>query len=299
MIMALALLATVAASCGGDDTPPGIERDRHLYRGETYTLVEYADRLALFDGDGAPVTDTALARAALHSYAWRLELNDFTAETIPTLRKVSLINGAVARAIPPSADLVAALDEIERLEVNVPLVGKVSAQDALLESYPGVAAGIALIRTFDADLNQLARNVSAVSITDAVVMDPATASERDGVELATMFGSAIPAARELKANTESVRDGVATVEEPVDRLASVLTSASATPFIGDSLAGYALVANGFAAGLDTLAGQLEGFSGELDALADQYADAIAATEQRLADDMARWLAEPYDDKWPP
>jgi hypothetical protein len=228
-----------------------------------------------------------------------LELNDFTAETIPTLRKVSLINGAVARAIPPSADLVAALDEIERLEVNVPLVGKVSAQDALLESYPGVAAGIALIRTFDADLNQLARNVSAVSITDAVVMDPATASERDGVELATMFGSAIPAARELKANTESVRDGVATVEEPVDRLASVLTSASATPFIGDSLAGYALVANGFAAGLDTLAGQLEGFSGELDALADQYADAIAATEQRLADDMARWLAEPYDDKWPP
>ena len=298
IVVGLVFLALGLSACAGDDSPPGVELARHLYQGKTYALVEYADRLALFDGEGGPVTDASLARAVLHSYAWGLEI-DSLAEHADTLRKVKLLDTTVAKTLPLSADLVAALEEIESLEANIPLVGKVSAQDALLDSYPGVADGIASIRAFDSDLNNLARNAAAVAATDDVIADATVTSELDDADLDSMFRSAIPAARELEADAESVRQGVRAVKGPVDQLASALTGASAAPIIGDSLSGYALTATLFAAGLQALAGEVDDFSGELNTLADQYEDAVGATEQRLAKDTARWLSEPHDDKWPP
>ena len=298
IIIALALLALGLSACASDDSPPGVELAWHTYQGNTYTLVEYADRLALFDDSGAPVTEEAPARAVLHSYAWRLEL-DGLAEQDAELQQVQWLDATVAKTLPLSAELVDALDEIESLEANIPLIGKVSAQDALLNAYPEFADGIALLRDFDADLNDLARNVVAIAAAVIVIVDATAASELDGASLDAVFRSAISAAHELGVDNESIIEGVAMVIDLAEQLASVLIAASDLPIIGDSLSNYALIAAQFLDSLQALAGAVTDVSGGLDTLAGQYDDAVGATEQRLDKDTARWLSEPYDDKWPP
>lgn len=58
--MTSAAVIVAVAGCGGSSDSGGKELARHTHEGETFALVEYDDRLAVFAESGQPVSGAAL-----------------------------------------------------------------------------------------------------------------------------------------------------------------------------------------------------------------------------------------------
>lgn len=147
-------------------SPVGRELAQQMHEGETYTLVEYDDRLAVFSASGPPVTDLGLADDVLRSYAWVQMLQDLDIGAMSDAVGVAQdVDDRLSGVWDASNDMVAVFDELEALSADVPLLGRVSAMDVLAETYPGVGAAADVIRSLDEELNSIGRYTGLLSAT--------------------------------------------------------------------------------------------------------------------------------------
>ena len=255
--------------------PIGKELARHDYRGETYALVEYGDDIAIFTSSGSPVNNQELAASVLSSYAWKLEFTHFdTDELAATARWVAAINDKASGVRDFTNDVVAIFDNIDSVGVDIPLIGRVSAMDALSETLQGVDEVESAIRALDSELNDLDSNAGTLtSASDRMLrLDPWNIS---GEEMDELFVEASDAAYDLANSARSVK-------KHTDILLVLLED-----FIDSDSALYEFSI------------QLSGFEYELSNLGGRLRSAHESATQARKDYMDRWLKEPHDAEWPP
>ena len=266
IVLALALLGS---------PPIGKEVARHEYMGTAYVLVKYEDDLAIFTEFGSPVNDEELASDVLSSYAWKLELADFDTDALAAAaRRVEAINDRVSGVRDFSNDVVAIFDSIDSVGVDIPLLGRLSAMDALGEALPGLDEVEDGMRALDNELNDLDSNSDTLAAAAERILhlDPWDIS---GEEMDELFVEASDAAYDLASSSRSVREQVDNVRLIVD---SITDSGSE---------------------LDGFSSQLADFEYELSTLGARLRNTHESVTQRGQDYMDRWMKEPHDAEWPP
>ena len=285
--------------CGGG-APTGREFARHVYQGETYVLVEYGDKLAMFTGSGTPVTGRSLAGDVLHSYAWKQSLDGLDIGGLTdTVDKVEEIDSRIAGVRSLSNATVDIFDELESLSADILFVGEISAMDAVREVYPGVGAAERSIRSLNSELNDFGDNAEALSQASGRAAGLKGSSDIDGNEMDRLFREAVSAAQGLESTVQSVSISVSDVREAASTLESALRDASGTPIIGGAIGGLASTAGRFESELSELTGLLGDFRGELSELSAAFQAALDSAAASHEDFMERWLEEPHDPQWPP
>ena len=172
-LVALGIIGAVVLGILGPSGPPiGREVARHTYEGNVYVLVEYGDRLAVFSGSGAPVRRQGLAEGVLRSYAWRQVIADFDTDGLANVsEKASRLDDDVSHVRSLSNDVVSLLDELEDVKARVPLLGSISAMDVIAELFPGVGDAEDVIRSLDAELNELGETAALLARASKRIAD--------------------------------------------------------------------------------------------------------------------------------
>ncbi len=285
--------------CGGG-APTGRELAQHFYQGETYVLVEYGDKLAMFSGSGAPVTSRSLAGDVLHSYAWKQSLDGLDIGGLTdTVDKIEEVDSRIAGVRSLSNATVDIFDELESLSADILFVGEISAMDAVREVYPGVGAAERSIRSLNSELNDFGDNAKALSQASGRAAGLKGSSDIDGDEMDRLFREAVSAAQGLESTVQSVSSSVSDVREAASTLESALRDASGTPIIGGAIGGLASTPGRFSSELSELTGLLADFRGELSELSAAFQAALDSAAASHEGFMERWLEEPHDSQWPP
>ena len=279
------------------ETPPGKELAQQVHEGETYTLVEYDDKLAVFTGSGSPVTDPSLAGEVLRSYAWRQTVQGLDIGAMSdAVDMVQDVDDRLSGVRETSNDMVAVFDELDSLSADVPLLGRVSAMDVLAETYPGMGAAADSIRTLDDELNSIDRDtvVLSGSLERITTLDP---SDVSGDDMESLFQDAVEASDEMEARARSAGRRVTDVLNVARDLEDALWEASGTPLIGDSIAEAAGTTGVFAAELSNLADLMQEYIDTLGSLEGRFKEPIDVAERAQREYMSRWLQVPYDSTW--
>ena len=136
--------------------PIGKELAQVSQDGATYTLVEYGSKVAIFREDGSPERSASTAQGVMNTYAWQQELRSFDKDALArSARGAQAINESLSTVRDLTNTVIGALDRLDSLSADVPLIGRVSALDVVRESYAGVGETEALIRELASELNQL------------------------------------------------------------------------------------------------------------------------------------------------
>ena len=300
---ALAALGIVVAFVlevfGPSGLPIGREVARQTHEGRAYALVEYGDKLAIFSVSGEFVGQLELAEEILRSYAWRQAVGDFDIEELTEVsEKVRRLDDSVSDVRSVSNDVVAIFDDLDDMKASIPFVGSISAMDVVRDAFPGVGDAEEVIRNLDTELNRLGDNSASLRRASERIRGLELSSV-SGDEMEALFADASGAARDLESSIRAVKDFVSVVRESVDDLESALRSGSDTPIIGDALGDFARSAGRFESELSGLSSLLGGIETELGGLGEDVRSARDSAHETLRTDMERWLAEPYDDQWPP
>ena len=277
--------------------PAGRELARHTHEGEAYALVEYGDELAVFAASGLAVFNSSLASDVLRAYAWGQALEGLDigsmAAGVGAVRRMDENMDVVREA---SNSMVLAFDRLDELSVQVPLLGKVSAMDALAEIYPSVATAAGAIRSLDDKLNSLGNNADVLraAIRGISAADPSGVS---GSDMDDLFASSARASRDMEASVRSARTKVADVRNMAGALENALRSASDTPTIGETMGEYAITAGRFESELSSLVDTLQSLENYLRDLTWQFQAPIDAVGSAHEAYVERWLQRPYDTSW--
>ena len=296
-----AVTAIAALACGVDacGKPVGEEIARYTYQDATYALVKYGDKLAVFADSGTPVTSRAQVDEILHSYAWSQTLDDFDTRRLATVADtVQDMDDSVTGVRDLSNDVVDALDKLDSIGTDVPLLGRVSALSVVLDHYPGLEDSEKLIRGLDAELNDLGDNARALSRAAKRIpsIDP---SSVPGGEIDSLFAAAVAASRDMESSVKTVKGYVSRVRDATGGLALALMRASNTPVIGDAIRELVWIVERFKANLSDMATKMDVFESELGKLDKQMQDVLDATTEKHRGYMKRLLKEPHDAEWPP
>ena len=283
---------------GVEDKPVGTEVARHVHGGTEYVIVDYAGELAVFKSSGAAVGRSA-ADAVLHSYAWRQQLADFDADKLADVaRTVRDIDDQVSEVREYTGEVVAIFDELDGMGADVPLLGRVSAMDAVREYYAGVGEAESLIRSLDSELGSFGDNAVALTRASERVEGVQLASV-SGAEMERLFMDAADAARDLVSAASNLNSQVSRARDAAGRLEGALRDASDTPLIGGAIGGFADSASRLESELSGVQDALGGFESEVAALGRDLRGAMESANSARQSDMARWIGEPYDASWPP
>lgn len=173
-----------------------------------------------------------------------------------------------------SNDVVAIFDSIDSVGVDIPLLGRVSAMDALGETLPGLDEVEDGMRALDNELNDLDDNSDTLAAAAERILhiDPWDIS---GAEMDELFVEASEAAYDLASSSRSVREQVDNVRLIVD---SITDSSSE---------------------LDGFSSQLADFEYELGTLGARLRDTHESATQAGQGYMDKWMKEPHDAEWPP
>ena len=287
---------------GAEDKPVGKEVARHVHDGTEYVIVDYEGQLAVFSASGASgaaVSSRSVADAVLLSYSWRKALDDFDADKLAdAARTVRDIDDQVSEVREYTGEVVAVFDELDGMGADVPLLGRVSAMDAVREYYAGVGEAESLIRSLDSELGSFGDNAVALTRASERVEGVQLASV-SGAEMERLFGDAADAARDLVSTASNLNSQVSRARDAAGRLESALRDASDTPLIGGVIGGFADSASRLESELSGVQDALGGFESEVSALGRDLRGAMDSANSARQSDMARWIGEPYDASWPP
>ena len=152
--------------------------------------MEYGNDLAIFADSGQPVTRRGLAEDILYSYAWRQAIGDFDIGRLADVSaKVRKLDDSLSDIRDFSNDVVYILDELESLDADIPLLGRISAMDVIRESFDGVSEAEELIRSLNSELNALGDNTDTLSRASDWVAELELSSV-SGAEARSLFSDA-------------------------------------------------------------------------------------------------------------
>ena len=298
IIAAVFLAALPALACGG--APVGQEVFRHDFRGEIYVFVKYGDELAAFDGAGRPVSARRTADAALRSYAWTQAFD--AADVSGAARvaeRVSDLNADVVDVRSATNAVVGVLDELDGIGASIPLMGRVSAMDAVEAAYPGVSALGGAMRELDSKLNDWGADSRSLSDAAAALQLLSISRHPDANEIEGAFENADSAARGLADTIGEIESSLAQARDGVSRLEGALRSASQTPVIGGAIESLADEIGGAAnEALSSLAASAGNLKGDLTSLSARLSSGAAQAETTLSGYADIWMENPPDASWP-
>ena len=274
------------------EVPAGHELARHTHGDETYTLVEYGRKIAVFSQSDSPVTSPRLAGEVLRSYAWGQALEDFDSYRVrEALDAIQDFDFRVSELRDTSADAVNMLDQLETLSAEVPLLGRVSAMDVVSFTYSEAEDAANTIRSLHAELVLLNRN--SEELEEAVdSMSRADPSEVSGGEMEHLFTRAMEASRDMGSRVSRAEIMVGDARDFAWAMENAMRQASDTPVIGDALAESAETAGEYEsifAGLGDATGSAHD---ELKFLAAEFQSYLDAADGAHQSFMDRWLQDP-------
>ena len=287
----------VASRVVTPETPPGRELAQQVHDGETYTLVEYEDRLAVFSASGPPVTDPRLADGVLRSYAWGQVIESLDTDAMSDdARVIRDVDSSLSGVRETSNEMVSVLDNLESLGADIPLLGRVSAMDVLAETYPGADVAEDAIRSLDDELNSIAGESRVLEsvVGHISAVDPAGVT---GDDMGDLFGEGLQASTDMEARAGAARERVAEVRDIARDLEDALWRVSDTPVIGDTLGDASDTASALASELSGLADLLQDHIFTLATLSGRFSEATEDADDTHQGYVSRWLQEPHDDSW--
>ena len=299
IIAAVFLAALPALACGG--APVGQEVFRHDFRGEIYVFVKYGDELAAFDGAGRPVSARRTADAALRSYAWTqaFDAADVSGAT-QVAERVSDLNADIDDVRSATNAVVGVLDELDGIGASIPLMGRVSAMDAVEAAYPGAGALGGAMRELDSKLNDWGADSRSLSDAAAALQLLSISRHPDANEIESAFENADSAARGLADTIGEIETSLAQARDGVSRLEGALRSASETPVIGGAIGSLADEIGGAAnEALSSLAASAGNLKGDLTSLSARLSAGAAQAETTYGGYADIWMENPPDASWPP
>ena len=277
--------------------PTGVEIARHGQAGEAYALVEYSDELAVFSPSGEPLSRVSQASGVLRSYAWGQTLSGLDAAAMTAeARAAQDFSDELDGARSASNRAASALDEIESLSADVPLIGEVSAIDVLAQVYPSVGAAVGAIRFLDSLLNSIQDNADSLSASVERIAN-ADAASVSGAEMDDLFAKSLAAARGMEADIRPANDKIEEVRAIAGILEAALRQAESTPSIGETLAGYADDIGRLETQLSDAVSSLESSENSLASLAERLRASINAADSDHAAHLDRWVQKPYHSTW--
>ena len=299
IIAAVFLAALPALACGG--APVGQEVFRHDFRGEIYVFVKYGDELAAFDGAGRPVSARRTADAALRTYAWTQAFDAADVSgAAQVAERVSDLNADVDDVRSATNAVVGVLDELDGIGASIPLMGRVSAMDAVEAAYPGAGALGGAMRELDSKLNDWGADSRSLSDAAAALQLLSISRHPDANEIESAFENADSAARGLADTIGEIETSLAQARDGVSRLEGALRSASETPVIGGAIGSLADEVGGAAnEALSSLAASAGNLKGGLTSLSARLSAGSAQAETTLSGYADIWMENPPDASWPP
>ena len=274
------------------EAPTGSELAQHIHDGETFTLVEYDEGLAVFSEYGSPVTNPRLAGDVLRSYSWREGLNGLDTHRLMDAREV--IEGfdfRISGIRDTSSDAVAMLDHLETLSAEVPLLGTVSAMDVIAYSFSDAETAANSIRTLHSELRSLGRGSGelAEAIDSISWVDPSDVTAED---MESVFRAASDTAQDMGIRVGGAEDMISDVRDFAWVLEHTMRQASDTPVIGETLAESSETIGEFESILADLADAFRSAEHALDYLSSEFQAALELVEGVHKEYMDRWLQDP-------
>lgn len=280
-----------------DTVPKGRELSKHTHEGQTYTIVDYGDNLAIFSPSGSPVIDARLANDVFHSYAWGRTLDGLdTSGMTSAAGVVRRIGDSIAGARDTSNEMVKVFDQLDALNTKVPLLGTVSAMDVIVEAYPLAAVASEAIRSLDDKLNRLGSNAE-VLVGSIGRIAKANPSDVSGSEMDTLFEGSVLASRHIETSVRTAKSAVADIQNMAGALKEAIRQASDTPAMGQSIAEHSETVGRFEAELASLVDAMQSYEEILADLAGQFQAPLDSTHRAHEAYVGRWLQQPYDTAW--
>ena len=298
LVTLMAGTALSAAGCGG--APVGEELARLNYEGESYVLVEYCDKLAVFHTDGAPVNSRDQASRLLHSYAWTQQLErERQGELSRVAARVEDIDSKISEVRTAANATVGIFEQLEDLEANIPLLGNVSAWDVVGEVYPGLSGARSSARSLSRSLNDFGNDAETLAAAARQLDNAQVSSGIDSREMDQAARNGASAASGLAKTAAAVENSVSDARDGVSDLVSALRDAADTPLIGGAIGGMASTAGRFESRLDGLELDLADLGGDLQDAASAFEGTLNDVTENHEKLVDRWLQEPHDSQWPP
>ncbi len=132
--------------------------------GKMYYVVEYTNTIPFASGieviseDGTLVLDISIIHSVFSSIGWQEAAVLIDASDITTLEEVLEISSKIDSEISPVRKatnvVIGAVDELLELGVDIPLIGRVSAWDAVVKLFPEIAYIEDKLRILDEYLNK-------------------------------------------------------------------------------------------------------------------------------------------------
>ena len=270
----------------------GEELSKLTFNDEVYTLIEYDAKIAVFSETGSPVTSPNLVSELLYSYSWQDTLKNLDLDEINNAQEaVREFDFRLSGIRGMSGDTVATLGQLETLNAEVPLLGKVSALDVIGLAHSGMGDTIEALRIMDAELASLHSDSAALEEVVESISE-IDVSETSGTEAEALFMTAGRAASEMRSKIQPLSSKAAEAQGLAGALEKALRQAADTPAIGDTLGEYAETVQSFRNELYDFSSLLHSVEDRLDFLATEFQASIETSGRAHKTYLERWLQNP-------
>jgi len=271
------------------------------YKGKEYYVVEYrnilpyASGIEIFTSAGERVSDRSLARHILSQLAWKEAASQITPSDIDTLKNILHISDSIYTAVSPVASvtnsLVNYMEELKSYCIDVKLLGRKCAWDAVKIAYPQIT-------TFESEIRSLNRELSEwVSVSGEVRNTlPDAISELESLKyggeispsLQSKLTKSISAFNQLRQKTDGISSKLSRVIATLSSAEASVRKASNKPYIGSVIGRFADLISDLNLELKELRNKVSTFSNQLSEQSSKLSALIATANKKTEEYYKLW-----------
>ncbi|MFC2014202.1 Ser-Thr-rich GPI-anchored membrane family protein, partial [Chloroflexota bacterium] len=272
-------------------------------RGNTYYVVKYTNALPFASGievlseDGALVSDTPIVRSVFSYIGWQEAAEKINASDIDTLEEVLKISSEIDSAISPVRKatnvVIEAVDELQGLGVDIPILGRVSAWDAVVKAYPQSAYIEDKLRTLDEYLNKwgdASQSLSQSIPTAIQALQELQAGRELNPDLQSAIGKSVIGMASLEDTTNDCASILSDTATVVSKAASGLEEASSEKYVGKYISPVASKVDGLYDYISNLRKSAQTFSNDLSQQQAKLTTVTDAAEAKENELYAAWTS---------
>jgi hypothetical protein len=280
----------------------GVEEiDTVSYAGTTYhvikynNLLPYASGVEIFSSSGKRVVDSKLAKSVLVQVAWKEAASQISPSDIDTLKGILSTSNKIYNAVAPVASatnsLVSFIGKLKSYCVDVPLLGKKCAWDAIKASFPEISMFERELVSLNRELNEWkSASAEVQSALPSVIsgLESLKAGGEMTPELQSNIQKSMAAFGRLKAKTDSIADKLSDVISMLSNAETSIRSASSTPLIGGVISKFADYVGALNSKVKSLRNQAISFSRELSEQSSKLSNVLSTAEKRTNELYGWW-----------
>jgi hypothetical protein len=242
----------------------------------TYYVIQYENRLPFASGieviseRGTLVKNASTARSVFRSIGWQEAASYIKASDIDTLRNILEISEEIDALISPVRTatnyVIDAVDSLDGIAVNIPLIGRISAWDVVKDAYPQVTGLESMLRSLNDDLDDWgeASSTLAKSIPKAIEgLQRVAGGGELAPDLQKEVGNSISGLSTLKGKTDKVTDILADAISTLSSAENGLRRAADNKYVGQYISPIANYVGDLRDDVDSLRTSAQSFSSDL------------------------------------